>query len=78
MSLSGSTSRTSGIAKGVGDAAGLTPNGRIAVTPDFAAPEQIEVRELSGRTDQYALGCVLYQLLTGSLPYPGRGASTRG
>ncbi len=63
-----------GIAKGVGEAAGLTPNGHFAASLDYAAPEQIQLGTLDGRTDQYALGCVVFQLLTGSVPYSGDGA----
>ena len=49
--------------------AGLTRTGFFLGTIDYAAPEQIESKEIDGRTDVYALGCVLYQCLTGSLPY---------
>ncbi len=66
-----------GIAKGAGDAAGLTPSGHFAASLDYAAPEQIQMRPLSGKADQYALGCVLFQLLTGSIPFPGDGAWAR-
>ncbi len=66
-----------GIAKGAGDAAGLTPSGHFAASLDYAAPEQIQMRPLDGRADQYALGCVLFQLLTGTVPYPGDGAWAR-
>ena len=66
-----------GIAKGVGDAAGLTPSGHFAASLDYAAPEQIQVQPLDGRADQYALGCVLFQLLTGSVPFRGDGAWAR-
>ncbi len=66
-----------GIAKGTGDAAGLTPSGHFAASLDYAAPEQIQMQPLSGRVDQYALGCVLFQLLTGSIPFPGDGAWAR-
>src|ERR1700710_30662 len=66
-----------GIAKGVGDAAELTPSGHFAASLDYASPEQIQVQSLDGRSDQYALGCVLFQLLTGSVPYPGDGPWAR-
>ena len=58
-----------GIAKGAGDAAGLTPSGHFAASLDYAAPEQIRTLQLDGRADQYALGCVLFTLLTGSVPF---------
>ncbi len=66
-----------GIAKGVGDAAGLTPSGHFAASLDYAAPEQIQVQPLDGRADQYALGCVLFALLAGSVPFRGDGAWAR-
>jgi Protein kinase domain len=49
----------------------MTEPGVILGTPEYAAPEQIEVRALDGRADQYALGCVAYWLLTGEAPFHG-------
>jgi serine/threonine protein kinase len=46
----------------------LTKDGQIVGTPQFLAPEQIAGRTLP-QTDQYALGVVLYECLTKSLPY---------
>ena len=42
----------------------------VAGTPGYMAPEQLAGLPLSERTDIYALGVVLYQLLVGTLPYP--------
>ncbi len=48
---------------------GLTRAGEFVGTIDYVAPEQIQGIALDGATDQYALGCVLYQCLTGHPPF---------
>ncbi len=63
-----------GLAKRLGGlAAPITTAGDVVGTIHYAAPEQIEGRPVSGRTDVYSLGCVLYHCLTGRLPYPRDG-----
>jgi serine/threonine protein kinase/WD40 repeat protein len=47
--------------------------GRSVGTPAYLAPEQIEGKPVDGRADVYSLGCVLFECLTGSVPY-GRGS----
>jgi serine/threonine protein kinase len=61
-----------GIAKPLDGGAALTRTGMVLATFDYASPEQIESRTLDGRSDQYSLGCVLFKLLTGRVPYPGQ------
>lgn len=46
-----------------------TKTGIVLGTPSFMSPEQLEGRSLDGRSDLFALGVSLYQLLTGQLPF---------
>jgi serine/threonine protein kinase len=50
-------------------AGGTTASGRLAGSLDYLAPEQIRRGKVDGRTDQYALACVLYELLSGAPPF---------
>jgi tetratricopeptide (TPR) repeat protein len=49
---------------------GMTATGGFVGTLDYIAPEQVSGNPIDGRADVYALGCVLYQLLTGVVPFP--------
>ena len=59
-----------GIAK-LADTKGLTMTGSIIGTPYYMSPEQFNGKAITGATDQYALGIVAYELLTGKQPYTG-------
>ena len=58
-----------GLAKGSVSSMGLTGTGQFLGTPDFCAPEQISGKRTQPQTDQYALACVAFTMLTGRLPF---------
>ena len=59
-----------GIAKVV-QAEGLTMTGVTVGTPTYMSPEQCDARDVTGASDQYSLGVVAYEMLTGQLPFRG-------
>jgi eukaryotic-like serine/threonine-protein kinase len=52
---------------------GLTSDGRVIGTTDYVAPEQAMGRPVTGQSDLYSLGIVLYEMLTGELPFKAEG-----
>src|SRR5512142_3289547 len=58
-----------GITKHVMSRTGLTSTGQFLGTIDYVAPEQIRGTSVAGLADQYSLGCVVYECLTGRVPF---------
>ncbi len=58
-----------GITKHTLSRSGLTATGQLVGTIDYIAPEQIQGKSVDGRADIYSLGCVLYECLTGQVPF---------
>ena len=59
-----------GIARSV-DTSGVTQSGVMIGTPDYMSPEQAEGEEADQRSDIYALGVILYEIVTGNVPFTG-------
>ena len=59
-----------GIARSI-QAKGITATGVMIGTPEYMAPEQVEGKEIDQRTDIYSLGVILFELLTGIVPFEG-------
>jgi len=59
-----------GIARS-GKTEGITAAGVIMGTPEYMSPEQVEGKELDQRSDIYSLGIILYEMLTGRVPFDG-------
>ncbi|MCV2487961.1 protein kinase, partial [Geodermatophilus sp. YIM 151500] len=58
-----------GLTKRASELSGLTGTGHFLGTVDYVSPEQIQGRPVGPGTDIYALGCVLYECLTGQPPF---------
>jgi serine/threonine protein kinase/Flp pilus assembly protein TadD len=55
---------------------GITGAGVMIGTPEYMSPEQVEGKEADQRTDIYALGVILYEMVTGRVPFEGDTALT--
>ncbi len=58
-----------GIAKVLDSQTQMTQTGMAVGTPRYISPEQATGKPVDGRSDLYSLGCILYEMLTGSSPY---------
>ena len=64
-----------GIGKLLDESAALPATTQAMLTPDYAAPEQLDGEEATVSTDVYALGVVLYELVSGKSPWRGEKSS---
>jgi serine/threonine protein kinase/tetratricopeptide (TPR) repeat protein len=62
-----------GIARSI-EARGVTTTGMIIGTPDYISPEQAEGEAADQRSDIYSLGVIMYEMLTGNVPFKGDSA----
>jgi len=63
-----------GIAKMV--SMGMTQAGQVLGTPNYMSPEQVKGRHVDGRSDIFSLGIILYDLVTGEMPFAGQNITT--
>ena len=64
-----------GIAK-INSSEGYTMTGTIVGTPNYMSPEQVQGVPVDGRSDQFSLAVIAYEILTGERPFPGEHLTT--
>jgi serine/threonine protein kinase len=65
-----------GIAKFAATAHKSHETGSVSGTPNYMSPEQVQGHEVDGRSDQFSLAVIAYEILTGERPFPGEQLST--
>ena len=66
-----------GIARSAQDTGGMTAAGMMIGTPDYMSPEQVRGEKAGAQSDLFSFGVILYEMLTGQLPYQGDTAASR-